>query len=234
MDASAWNDRYAGTELVWTAEPNRFVVDQFAAAGPGTALDLACGEGRNAVWLAGRGWSVRAVDFAEAGIVKGRQLAVAAGVDVNWVVADVTRYDARATFELVLMAYLHLPWPAFVPTLAKAIQALAAGGTLLVVGHHVDNLEGALADLRTPQSCRIPRPSRRRAWSWRWSTSSRQPGSSGPCSSTAPSASPSIRSSGCGAADCVWSSPGKKGPVASRRRGGSGAEQHRCNASTVG
>lgn len=144
MDAAAWNERYAGTELVWTAEPNRFVVEQLADDGPGTALDLACGEGRNAVWLAGRGWSVRAVDFAEAAIVKGRQLAGRAGVDVNWVVADVTRYDPRATFDLVLMSYLHLPWPTFVTTLAKAVQALAPGGTLLVVGHHLDNLVGGV------------------------------------------------------------------------------------------
>src|SRR2546430_7187246 len=64
MDAAEWDQRYAGTELVWSAEPNRFVAAELADLPPGRALDLAAGEGRNSVWLAERGWAVTAVDFS--------------------------------------------------------------------------------------------------------------------------------------------------------------------------
>ncbi|MBQ0897960.1 class I SAM-dependent methyltransferase, partial [Micromonospora sp. U56] len=73
MDSSEWDARYAAsTELVWTAEPNRFVVEAAADLPPGEALDLAAGEGRNAVWLAGRGWRVTAVDFSPVAVAGGR------------------------------------------------------------------------------------------------------------------------------------------------------------------
>ena len=62
MDAGDWDARYAASELVWGAEPNRFVVEEFTAVAPGRAVDLGAGEGRNALWLAERGWLVTAVD----------------------------------------------------------------------------------------------------------------------------------------------------------------------------
>ena len=57
MDAHAWDERYAATELVWSREPNQFVAAELADLPPGTAVDLAAGEGRNAIWLAARGWA---------------------------------------------------------------------------------------------------------------------------------------------------------------------------------
>lgn len=68
MDHRDWDARYAGRELVWTAQPNRFLVEETAALRTGRALDVACGEGRNAIWLAERGWRVTAVDFAAVGL----------------------------------------------------------------------------------------------------------------------------------------------------------------------
>jgi len=56
MDADAWDQRYAASELVWSREPNQFVASELADLPPGTAVDLAAGEGRNAIWLASRGW----------------------------------------------------------------------------------------------------------------------------------------------------------------------------------
>ncbi len=56
MDADDWNTRYDTSELIWNAEPNQFVREELSDLAPGTGLDLACGEGRNAVWLAGQGW----------------------------------------------------------------------------------------------------------------------------------------------------------------------------------
>lgn len=76
MDSTAWDERYAGSECLWTTTVNRFVHDHRAGLAPGTVIDLGAGEGRNAVWLAQQGWRVIAVDFSEAGLAKGRRLAV--------------------------------------------------------------------------------------------------------------------------------------------------------------
>ena len=97
-----WNERYAGRELVWTADANRLFAAEVADLPAGRALDLACGEGRNAVWLAERGWRVTAVDFAAVGLAKARELAASRDVEVEWVHADVLEYapEPRA-FDLV-------------------------------------------------------------------------------------------------------------------------------------
>jgi SAM-dependent methyltransferase len=63
MDKSIWDRRYADHEFVWTVQPNQFLVQEVQGLRPGHALDLACGEGRNAVWLAERGWRVTGVDL---------------------------------------------------------------------------------------------------------------------------------------------------------------------------
>ena len=90
MDAEAWNDRYRDTDLVWSAGPNQFVQEEVADLPPGRAVDLAAGEGRNAIWLARQGWEVTAVDFSQAGLDKGRTLA--GDVAVDWVCADATTW----------------------------------------------------------------------------------------------------------------------------------------------
>ena len=89
MDREDWNRRYEGEGLIWTAEPNRMLVTEVGRMVPGRVLDLGCGEGRNAVWLARQGWSVTAVDFSDVGLDKGRRLADAHAVTVEWVLADV-------------------------------------------------------------------------------------------------------------------------------------------------
>ncbi len=95
MDAGAWDERYAGHELVWSGEPNQFVaVEVGPPPHPGaTALDVACGEERNAVWIAEQGWRVTAVDFSTVAVAKARGLAQHRGVSVDWVVDDVTVWD---------------------------------------------------------------------------------------------------------------------------------------------
>jgi len=144
-DAAGWDERYAERELVWSAEPNRFVAAEAGALPPGRAVDLAAGEGRNAIWLAGRGWTVTAVDFSSVGLDKGRQLAAAqpAGVAerIHWECADLLEYvPSRAAFDLVLIAYLHLPSAERKRVLTAAARGVAPGGLLLVVGHARRNL----------------------------------------------------------------------------------------------
>ncbi|MFI1564297.1 class I SAM-dependent methyltransferase [Streptomyces sp. NPDC020490] len=143
MDAEDWDARYRGRELVWTARPNRFVEEELAGLPPaGRAVDLAAGEGRNAVWLAGQGWEVDAVDFSAVALDKAARLAAERGVPLRTVRADLTTWPApEATYGLALIAYLHLPWERMAGVLRQAAQAVAEGGTLLLVGHDAANRE---------------------------------------------------------------------------------------------
>lgn len=141
MDRSSWDERYRTEELVWKAEPNRFLVAEVGSLRPGRALDLACGEGRNALWLAERGWEVVGVDFSAVGLDKARSLAASRGLRVELVEADLREWDPpEASFDLVVLMYLHLPVADRRQVLAAASRALAPGGTLLVVGHDSTNL----------------------------------------------------------------------------------------------
>lgn len=141
MKREDWNRRYAEREFVWTLEPNRYVAAELADLAPGRALDLASGEGRNALWLAERGWRVIAVDFSDVGMDKARQRAARLGLDIEWVVADVLEYAPPAGgFDLVLLSYLQLPQDERRQVLATARRALAPGGTLLWVAHDLSNL----------------------------------------------------------------------------------------------
>jgi SAM-dependent methyltransferase len=136
-----WNRRYAGAESLWSAKPNRFLVAEVAGLEPGRALDLACGEGQNAVWLAGLGWEVTAVDYAEVAIAKAIERAAREGVAVDFHADDLLRYrpEARA-FDLVLILYLHMPSDGRRLVLERAAAAVAPGGTLVLVGHDLLNL----------------------------------------------------------------------------------------------
>ena len=138
MDASMWDQRYEAAELVWSAEPNLFLPPLIAALEPGAALDVACGEGRNAIWLARQGWEVTAVDFSPVGIEKAWQLSD--GDDVEWVVADATIYEPSKQFDLVVVFYLHVLPEDLAAVMATASDALMPGGTLFAVGHALRNL----------------------------------------------------------------------------------------------
>ena len=141
MKREDWDRRYAGAESLWSAKPNRFLVAEVAGLEPGRALDLACGEGQNAVWLAGLGWEVTAVDYAEVAIAKGIERAAREGVAVDFHADDLLRYrpEARA-FDLVLILYLHMPSDGRRLVLERAAAAVAPGGTLVLVGHDLLNL----------------------------------------------------------------------------------------------
>ena len=142
MDQAGWNERYAQREFVWSLTPNQTVVAETAHLKPGRALDLACGEGRNAVWLAEQGWRVTAVDFSETGLDKARRLAQSRGVEAEWALADVTKYQPLPqAFDLVLIAYLHIPPTERERVMQSSVQALIGGGTFLYIGHDLSNIE---------------------------------------------------------------------------------------------
>lgn len=157
MDRAEWDARYASQDLVWTAQANRFVVAELADLPPGRALDLGAGEGRNAVWLAERGWRVTAVDFSAVAVDKGRRLAGSRQVDVDWLVADVRDYRPPAgSFDAVLVAYLQLPAREVAEVLGRAAAAVAPGGTLLVVGHDRANLTDGVGGPQDPDRLYTP------------------------------------------------------------------------------
>ena len=137
-----WNERYAGKELVWSAGPNKLLATELQSSKPGTALDVACGEGRNALWLAEQGWEVTAVDFSEVGIDKGRQIARHRGVEIDWRIADLAVDPWPAsTYDLVCVMYLHTDPLERSQWLPRAIEAVAPGGTFFYVGHDPNNIE---------------------------------------------------------------------------------------------
>ena len=140
MDAEDWDERYAASELVWSRDPNQFVAAELADLPTGTAVDLAAGEGRNAIWLASRGWSATAVDFSQVALDKGARLAAEAGIDVTWVCADATTWQPPAPVDLVVVAYLQLPADDRRRAVRSAGRMLAPGGTLLLVAHDSTNL----------------------------------------------------------------------------------------------
>ena len=143
MDCEDWNRRYRTKELLWTADANRFLAAEAVNLPPGHALDLAAGEGRNAVWLAEHGWAVRAIDFSNVAIEKGKQLAAVRRVTdkVDFEVADLRGYEPEAQrFDLVALIYLQLPLRELIPILRRAARAVAPGGTFLLVAHDSANL----------------------------------------------------------------------------------------------
>ena len=138
MDAEAWNQRYAAAESVWSLTPNVFVAEQLADVSPGTGVDLAAGEGRNALWLASRGWHMIAVDFSSVGLDRGRARDPEA--DVEWVCADATTWTTTEPVDLVVVAYLQLPAEQRRAAVRAGWAALRSGGTFLWVAHDSTNL----------------------------------------------------------------------------------------------
>lgn len=148
MRAEDWDQRYAEQQQ-WSSEPNALVAELLVGLPPGDAVDLAAGEGRHALWLAGRGWRVTAVDFSAVGLRRGEEQPRAERV--TWVTADVTTWAAPAGgLDLVLVAYLHLPEPGMRALLRRAVDWLRPGGRLLVLGHDVENLTAGVGGPQDP------------------------------------------------------------------------------------
>ncbi|QDG62129.1 bifunctional 2-polyprenyl-6-hydroxyphenol methylase/3-demethylubiquinol 3-O-methyltransferase UbiG [Pseudarthrobacter sp. NIBRBAC000502771] len=151
--ASAWDERYRSKARLWSGKPNPQLVREAGGLRPGKALELGCGEGADAIWLAQQGWSVTAVDVSSVALERARshELAELARESVHasngtlesritWQQADLTQWHPGNSYDLVTSQFLHsqeLDWR--VP-LRAAASAVKAGGTLLVVGHHPDRL----------------------------------------------------------------------------------------------
>lgn len=135
MDPSGWDEKYRERPLLWSAQPNRFVAEELAGLTPGTALDVACGEGRNGIWLAEQGWTVTGVDFSGVALERAAAMSEEHEVDVTWVRADITAWEPGAEFDLVVVAYVHLPIDELAPLMGRIVSWVAPGGRLFMVGH---------------------------------------------------------------------------------------------------
>lgn len=151
MKRTDWDERYSGEDLIWSVEPNRFLVTEVDGLPPGRALDLGTGEGRNAIWLAERGWQVTGVDFSTVALAKAGRLATSRGAKVEWIEADLRNFVPPArSFELVVVLYLHLPAEDRRTVVQRAAGALAPKGTILVIGHDLTNLTGGVGGPQNP------------------------------------------------------------------------------------
>ncbi len=148
-DARArWNERYLARPRVWSGAPNPVLVAQAAALDPGRALDIGCGEGADALWLAERGWHVLGIDVADVAIDRAREEALsrtAPGGPGLAGSAEFRRADLREwvpesrAFDLVMAFFVHLPVDERDLVFTRLAAAVAPGGTLLLVGHAVSD-----------------------------------------------------------------------------------------------
>jgi cyclopropane fatty-acyl-phospholipid synthase-like methyltransferase len=131
---SMWDERYAAKDLVYGAEPNRWLVEQAGKIRPGgRVLSIGEGEGRNGVWLAAQGFQLHAVDGSRVGLEKARRLAAARGVTISTSVEDLATFrPAPASYDAVVAIFVHLPPAVRTAAHAAAEAALVSGGVLVI------------------------------------------------------------------------------------------------------
>jgi SAM-dependent methyltransferase len=138
--ADEWDARYRERDAMWSGQPNGRLVAEVSDVAPGRALDVGCGEGADAIWLAGQGWTVTAIDVSDVAIQRARAAAERMGAAVEWMSGDVlhTAWPAGA-FDLISMQYPALAKAAGERALRSLFGAVAPGGLLLAVYHDLDD-----------------------------------------------------------------------------------------------
>lgn len=151
FERPSWEERYSSPDRVWSGRPNPQLVAEVEALTPGTALDVGCGEGADTIWLAQRGWSVTGLDFSQAGLDRAAAAATDAGVSdrTTWEQGDIRTWRPTATYDLISCHFMHLLDGGMGDVVPRLADALSPGGTLLVVGHHPDDLH---AGVRRPSA----------------------------------------------------------------------------------
>lgn len=146
MDESFWDERYRSAPKVWSGKPNPHLLTETADLSPGSALDVGAGEGADTIWLAERGWQVTAIEISKVALARGQEQAatrgIAVGERITWLHADLTEWEPpAASLDLVSVHFMHLPSIQRRPIYRRLANAVAAGGMLLIVGHHPSDLQ---------------------------------------------------------------------------------------------
>jgi SAM-dependent methyltransferase len=138
--AAEWDARYSERDgAMWSGRPNGRLLAEVASLTPGRALDVGCGEGADAIWLARSGWTVTAIDISDVALNRARDVAKAAGVTVTWVCGDVLRTPfPAASFDLASLQYPALPKAAGEAAVRALLDTVRPGGLLLAVYHDLD------------------------------------------------------------------------------------------------
>ncbi|KAA1419648.1 class I SAM-dependent methyltransferase [Nocardioides humilatus] len=144
-----WDERYGGSDRVWSGRPNRRLVEQTADLTPGHALDVGCGEGADAIWLAEQGWEVTAVDVSRVALDRTAEHAIERKVDHRVRVGEYDvlsghppRHPRRSHgFDLVSAHFMHVPRDDFDGVYSRLAAAVAPEGRLLVVAHHPHDVD---------------------------------------------------------------------------------------------
>ncbi len=155
FEATAWEQRYSERPAVWSGNPNPQLVAEAAGLTPGRALDIGCGEGADAVWLAERGWQVTALDISTVALGRAAAHAERAGPEVaeriRWTHADLRDTPlAQQAYDLVSSQFMHPPGEARQELFGRLAAAVAPGGTLLIVGHHPSDLRTSAHRMHFP------------------------------------------------------------------------------------
>ena len=145
FDEGFWDERYRAAPQVWSGQPNPQLVAEAGDLPPGRALDVGCGEGADAIWLARRGWEVVAADISSVAVQRGEQHArdaePVAAARIEWLQADLlARPPEPGSFDLVSAQFMHLPLESRTRLFTALAAAVRSGGTLLIVGHHPSDL----------------------------------------------------------------------------------------------
>lgn len=142
-----WDERYRSAPSIWSGNVNRHLVSQASGLTPGEALDVGCGEGADALWLARQGWRVLAVDWSVVALERGAEYAAAdlAGAQISWEQQDLAGWDPGSDrFDLVSSQFFHLPGTDRDALFVRLAAAVRHGGTLLIVGHHPHDLQTSM------------------------------------------------------------------------------------------
>ena len=139
--APEWDARYRERDgAMWSGRPNGRLVAEVASLAPGRALDVGCGEGADAIWLAQRGWTVTAIDISEVAMGRAREAPHPAGAAVEWICGDALQAPLPArSYDLVSMQYPALPKAAGEAAVRRLLDTVRPGGLLLAVYHDLDD-----------------------------------------------------------------------------------------------